>query len=175
MRVLMLIALVSVAAATDLKSRRIPNLLTFPVIVIGLSLWLFDMPWMFLSSLGATLLVLLLGMGLYMLGILGGGDGKLMAAVAAIMGARFLGEALLWTAIFGGIVALGLLAWKRALVPFFGRLFRAGYEFVVWRLPPGEVIEGEGHRIPYAVIVMGGVLLTLIAEWRGFTLLSLGD
>ena len=141
---LMLIALVSVAAATDLKSRRIPNLLTFPVIVIGLSLWLFDKPWMFLSSLGATLLVLLLGMGLYMLGILGGGDGKLMAAVAAVMGARFLGEALLWTAIFGGIVALGLLAWKRALVPFLGRLFRAGYEFVVWRLPPGEVSRGRG-------------------------------
>ena len=172
---LMLIALVSVAAATDLKSRRIPNLLTLPLIVIGLTLWLFDKPWVFFSSLGATVLVLLLGMGLYVLGILGGGDGKLMAAVAALMGARFLGEALLWTAIFGGIVAVGLLAWKRALVPFLSRLFRAGYEFVIWRLPPGEVIEGEGHRIPYAVIVMGGVLLSLFAGWRGFSLLAIGD
>ncbi len=126
----------------------------------------------FFTVLGLVVLLLAIGFGLYAAGILGGGDAKLLAAVAALMGTGFAFEALLWTALFGGAVALAVLFWHKALFPFLGHLLRAGWNFVVWRLSPGDVIVGEGHRIPYAVVVCGGVLLTLIADRAGFSLMA---
>ena len=166
-----MLLVVLVSAVIDARTRRIPNLLTLPAILAGLTLWLLTGPMRaFLAALVSVVLVLALGFCLFAVGILGGGDGKLLAAVAGLMGPHFLGEALLWTALLGGVVAIGLLAWKRALIPFLRRLFQAGYQLVVWHIPAEGVIEGEGHRIPYAIIVAGGVVLALVAQQKGFAL-----
>lgn len=127
---------------------------------------------MFLRVFGLVVLLMAIGFGLYAVGILGGGDAKLLAAIAALTGPGFTFEALMWTALFGGAVALAVLAWHRALVPFLGRLFRAGWDMAVWRLQPAGVIEGEGHRIPYALVILGGVVLALAADHAGLNLLE---
>lgn len=168
-----LLAVVIPAAVIDTRTRRIPNALTLPAILIGLISWpITDSGGVFLRVLGLVVVVLVVGFSLYALGILGGGDAKLLASVAALMGSKFTFEALLWTALFGGAVALGVLAWHRALFPFLRRLFRAGWDMAVWRLQPVEVIEGEGHRIPYALVICGGVVLALIARAKGLSLIE---
>ena len=169
----MLLAVVVPAAVIDYRTRRIPNALTLPAIGAGLLSWpLTDGVGTFFRVLGLVVLLLAVGFGLYAVGILGGGDAKLLAAIAALTGPGFTFEALLWTALFGGAVALGVLAWHRALVPFLGRLFRAGWDLAVWKLQPAGVIEGEGHRIPYAVVVCGGVILAIVASQSGLILLE---
>lgn len=173
MRVVALLAVVIPAAVIDARTRRIPNALTLPAILIGLLSWPFsDGAGAFLEVLGLVVVVLVAGFSLFALGVVGGGDAKLLAAIAALTGSEFTFEALLWTALFGGAVAMGILAWHRALVPFLRRLFRAGWQMAVWRLQPAEVIEGEGHRIPYALVIGGGVVLALIARQNGLSLIE---
>lgn len=148
-----------------MTTRRIPNALTLPLILAGLVLTAAQGWRLFLVSLFGVMAVLAVGFILYAAGLFGGGDVKLVAAIAALRGPAFLAETLGWMAIVGGVVAVGMLAWKRALIPFLRRLARAGYEVVFLGLTPGEpVVEGKGHRIPYAVIIAAGTLAAIVAE-----------
>src|SRR5580692_6643294 len=82
-----LLALLITAAVTDLRARRIPNWLTFSLVIAGLLQSFLAIrtvaPW-------ASALGLLAGFGLtfilFALGALGGGDVKLMAGVGAWIG-----------------------------------------------------------------------------------------
>lgn len=66
-------------------------------------------------SIMAALLVLMLGFAGFALGIVGGGDGKLMAAVALWAGPALLGPQLIATLLAGGVLALIMMlvhSWK---------------------------------------------------------------
>jgi prepilin peptidase CpaA len=79
-----LLALAIIAAATDLKSRRLPNWLTVATAVAGptLGYWAIgnNLPWWSMPVHGA--LALLVCMGLYSMRWIGGGDAKFYAASA---------------------------------------------------------------------------------------------
>lgn len=81
---------------TDLKSRRIYNTLTLPVIVFALlSAWFYSGPGVLLSAvMGAILGIVLFLPGVY-LGKTGAGDLKLSAAFGALLGWKLLLIALL--------------------------------------------------------------------------------
>src|SRR2546430_1589063 len=84
--------LVIVAAIWDIRTRRIPNWLTFPGIVLGIALnsFLYQPvgPWfglvLSLKGLGLAFIVYFV---LYLLHAMGAGDVKLMAAIGAAAGA----------------------------------------------------------------------------------------
>ncbi|MBO0332919.1 prepilin peptidase [Sneathiella sp. CAU 1612] len=109
MPVLMMSAggLVLVAAIWDVFSRRIPNML--PLIIAALYLlqasiagdWS-SLPWHLLCGMG----VLVVGIMIFALGWLGGGDVKLLAALALWAGPDHLVLLLLMTCLAGGILAL---------------------------------------------------------------------
>jgi prepilin peptidase CpaA len=109
MPVLMMSAggLVLVAALWDVFSRRIPNLL--PLIIAALYLvqaaivgdWA-SLPWHLLCGMG----VLVVGIMIFALGWLGGGDVKLLAALALWAGPDHLILLLLMTCLAGGVLAL---------------------------------------------------------------------
>lgn len=109
MPVLMMSAggLVLLAAAWDVFSRRIPNLL--PLIIAALYFvdagfagdWA-EMPWHLLCGMA----VLVVGIFIFSLGWLGGGDVKLLAALAFWAGPDQLMLLLLMTCLAGGILAL---------------------------------------------------------------------
>ncbi|USG61059.1 prepilin peptidase [Sneathiella marina] len=109
MPVLMMSAggLVLLAAIWDLFSRRIPNLL--PLIIAALylmhcvytSAWS-DMPWHLLTGAG----VLVVGIVIFSFGWLGGGDVKLLAALALWAGPDHLILLLLITGVGGGLLAV---------------------------------------------------------------------
>jgi prepilin peptidase CpaA len=110
------IALV-IAAATDLRSRRIDNWLTFGIAALaplfwwasGLSLW----PEVALqvAVAGAAFLALA---GLFALGAMGGGDVKLLTALALWLPWLPFLKLVVAMALIGGVLTLAAAAWHRA-------------------------------------------------------------
>ena len=98
------------AAITDVRSSKIPNLITFPLMLVGLiAHGYFNGLEGFLFSLkgfgiGFSLLFIF-----YMLGGMGAGDVKLMGAVGAIIGPTDVFVAFLTTACLGGLYAISLM------------------------------------------------------------------
>lgn len=119
MRVLMAVTypVLLLAVGYDLRSRRIPNWLTGSAIVGGLLLqcWLRRGSGLVDSLLGLVFGLALL-LPLFALGKFGGGDLKLLAAVGALRGFRFVWRAALLGALSGGALALAILALHRELV-----------------------------------------------------------
>jgi prepilin peptidase CpaA len=100
------LALTISAALLDWRSRRIPNWLTVPGFLSGVTLHVVLNGWhglRFALAGGALALILLLP--LVMLRALGAGDWKLMGAVGA-----FLGWKLFLFVMFGSILASGIMA-----------------------------------------------------------------
>ena len=101
-----LVAAMLVAAAWDLKWRRIPNWLTVPAFVLALALRVPLGTGPLLDGLLAGLIAFALGVVVFALGGLGGGDVKLLTAAGAFLGVDRLWRALLVTALVGGAIAL---------------------------------------------------------------------
>jgi len=97
--------------ATDLRSRNIPNLLTGSALVLGLglNLWFFGPSGLLHSLLGALLTGTIL-FGPFVLGGVGGGDVKMMAAVGALLGPRMALVGLAAGLILGGVFMILHLA-----------------------------------------------------------------
>jgi prepilin peptidase CpaA len=114
--------IISIALFTDLKSRKIPNYLTLGGALIG---FIINGLTAGLSGIQASALGWILGLALllipFFLGGMGAGDVKLMAAIGAWMGTAFVLQAMLWTALVGGVIAgfYLLRQWRWMGVSFF--------------------------------------------------------
>ncbi len=113
-----LAAVLAVAVVSDLRSRRIPSSLTLPACLGFLLLRLFLSGLHGEDGLLSGLAGLGLGLGLmlpaYGLGVMGGGDVKLMAAVGAALGPAGVLWSFLFTSVFGGVYALAVLLFRPA-------------------------------------------------------------
>ena len=105
------IGLFAWAAASDLAARRIPNRLVLCLALLGLA----RLGWLAATGgglaapgldLAAAVLVFGLGAVAFRLGVLGGGDVKLLAAAVLWVGVTTLGPFLLVTALAGAVLAL---------------------------------------------------------------------
>lgn len=127
-----LVLIVSSAIYFDLRTRRIPNFLTFPAILLGLGLHAFYGGWPgFLSSLEGLLLGGGVLLAFYIAGGMGAGDVKLMAGMGALLGVEKAATALVLTALAGGVLALWAVAASHAWKDTYYRmtniiLFRGG-------------------------------------------------
>jgi prepilin peptidase CpaA len=100
------LALTLSAALLDWRSRRIPNWLTVPGLILGVAVNTALTGWHgTLFALGGAGLALLILLPLVLLRALGAGDWKLMGAVGA-----FLGWKLFLFVMFGSILASGVMA-----------------------------------------------------------------
>lgn len=162
----LILALVLVAAtASDLRSRRIPNLLTYPAMLLGLALGAttHGMPGL-LSALAG----LGLGLGLmlvpFLFGVMGAGDVKLMAVVGAFLGAGGVLWAFLFTSLAGGAYALIVLAFSpSALARMLGSLrdtlgvFAATRRFVY---SPADT--GRLPKLAYGAAIAAGTIASVL-------------
>ena len=109
------LAIASVGAVKDFRGHRIPNWLTYSGLLVALLVRLGLGGW---TELRGGLLGMLFAGGifflLFLLGGMGGGDVKLMAAVGAWVGLAHVGILLIMSAIAGGLLAVGyVLVHKR--------------------------------------------------------------
>lgn len=104
------------ATIVDLRSRRIPNLLTAGMAGVGIGLAASGLSGL---TLAASLFGIVLGLALmlpgHLLGATGAGDVKLMAAVGAIVGPAIVVSAFLFSAIAGGVLAIAVAIRRRRL------------------------------------------------------------
>ncbi len=109
--------LLCIAAALDTWKFIIPNAVTVGLIalfVVTALLLPFDIDW--LSHLGAAAAVLAGGAVMFAFNKMGGGDVKLMTAVAFWTGFEYLADLLLYIALAGGALAIGLLVARKLLL-----------------------------------------------------------
>ena len=131
------VLLASVAVWTDLKRREIPHWVPVGLFLLWLAAALLEP-----QALNATLLAglacggggLVLGFALHALGWLGGGDGKLLAALALWLGPEDLGPALLTAGLLG--LLLVLAAWTRRS----GELRQRGIPCALAIAPPAATL-----------------------------------
>jgi prepilin peptidase CpaA len=77
-------------------------------------------------------------------GGIGGGDVKLVAMIGAFLGLYPALEAMLWTFVIGGCVALIVLVWRYGA----WQLVRRGFEFLsyAWRAGPAATLSEEERK-----------------------------
>lgn len=149
------ILLLLTAVISDVRSARIPNALTYGAIIMGIALNTVlggaHGAAMALEGMAAGAGLLLLP---FILGGMGGGDVKLMAAVGAMMGPLFALVTFLVGAIVGGLVAVArLFVVPGERVAAASRL-RSDISLLYLGIMPNPDPERRGF--PYAVCIAAG-------------------
>jgi len=155
---LALLAVIGPACWFDIRERRIPNVVTLAGLAAGLMLRLSTGVGPMLDGLVAAGLALLVGLMPFVLGILGGGDVKLLAAVAAFMGTNRLFGALLVIAAVGGVLGLMEAVRRRALIRTLGSTLTIGKQLALFGRAAPTLESPGAMSIPYGVAIAVGSL-----------------
>ncbi len=153
------------ACLCDLRTRRIPNTLTFGAAGAAVVFHLFT------GGVGGGALAvggwfvgIALMFGLYALGGLGAGDVKLLGALGAWLGPVGAAWVVLYTGISGGVIALVVAAMHGYLTQACRNLWSL---LAYWRLagirPMAELTldTSRGPRLAYATSILAGTVATL--------------
>ena len=164
------LALTISAALLDWRSRRIPNWLTVPGFLSGVTLHVVLNGWQGLRfALAGGALALILLLPLVMLRALGAGDWKLMGAVGA-----FLGWKLFLFVMFGSILASGIMATVQMIrvgrvAETFRNMWTLLKGFFVFGLKKNPQISLDNPRLmklPFGVAVAAATIVCFWAAHR---------
>lgn len=174
--VIFISGVLGVSAIIDLRTRKIPNLITYPTMLIALSHhWFVKGFDGLLFSLGGVIV----GTGLlllpYLMGGMGAGDAKLMGAVGGIAGAKGAVTAFVLTAIVGGVYALILiLVYRQHFRGFLAKQFTTLKTLILTRKYIPDPVEA-GSRNPklcYGLAIAIGTGLYIILDLSGYKIFS---
>lgn len=153
------------AALYDLTTYRIPNGTSVAVVVSfaasaatsGLA------PTEILLHVGAGLTMLSLGVALFALRLIGGGDAKLLASVALWMGFHSLPVFLVVVALLGGVLAAAIVFARRISFP-------PSWHGVPWLAR----LIAPGQGLPYGVAISAGAVIVVLRLGGADPLLHIG-
>lgn len=148
-----------IAGWTDWRSRRIPNWLTVPGLVVGVALSTVLGGWSGLkdSLLGIGLAFALLLPFWLLLKSLGAGDLKFAAALGAYTGPGRLIDILIGSVFVAGVMAMALVIYKRRFLETIKNIGHILVSLVTFRLPGWHVTLEN----PEALTIPKGVALAL--------------
>jgi prepilin peptidase CpaA len=160
---LLIVATLVVCAATDVRTGKIYNAVTYPALALGLAYAI--------SPRGAGLPVALAGLlagglPLYLFfaaGWMGGGDVKLMAAIGAIKGFPFIITAMFYSIFIAGVCAALLLIWRGQARATLGDVTAAARRAVGAAAAP---IEPRGGSFPFGAAMAMGTLIAVVLAAR---------
>ena len=170
-----LMALLVIAAITDVKTGRIPNWLVFGGAAFGLlynSLFpLFPRDIGILVALGGLGVGLVAMLPLYALRAMGAGDVKLMAMVGAFLGTSATVGAVLATLITGGVLAVALTLWSGSVVRMsrnVAMMFRGTMLTIATGVGGLATHDGpSAGKMPYGVAIAVGTIAYLVLTQLG--------
>lgn len=164
-----LIVVLSLCLITDIRQRKIYNIITFPALAAGLilssTLYGFEGLLDSLKGIGLVLVVLIIP---FIMGGMGAGDVKLLMAVGALMGFTFAFEVLLATFLAGGAIAVVLIIKRGMWREVLGRLTANLYLFIAAPVFRRQVSENntfqgqEKYAFPYGIAIFAGTILVLL-------------
>lgn len=146
-----------VAAYIDGKQLRVPNWLTFPLVLTGLAFNAWMGGW---SGLGSGALGMIVGLAclvpLYAVGGMGAGDVKLLAGVGAWLGAAVTFYAFCVSAIVGAAMAIVMVLYRRRATQFYANLLMICTEWMQIRNPK-ELSKLADERKPTMFLLPYGI------------------
>lgn len=152
-----------VAAVIDGWKLKVPNWITFPMILTG---WIYSFASGGWSGLGWSLLATFFGLallyGIYMVGGMGAGDVKLLAGIGAWVHAEHTWNIFAATAIVGGIMALCMVAYTGAWRKHYAQFRMLISEFVEVR-DPEALFQRAAERKPRMFLLPYGIPMTVAA------------
>ena len=170
---LLLIALflAIVAAIVDVRHHRIPNWLTYPGIILGISLRGSLLGWKgFANAVEGCLLAGGIMLIFYLVRAMGAGDVKLMSALGALVGPQHVIVVLLATGICGGLLGLGYAFYRGragSTLRNVGTVLRFHASAGLQAHPDLNLDNPAALRMPYGLaIAMGMLYAFLVAWWR---------
>lgn len=146
------VALVLYGAWSDARSLRIPNgvslalLGVFVPTALVAGLGLEAMAW----HVAAGALVLVVGIALFAFGLFGGGDAKLLAAVALWVGWSDLLPLIFAVALVGGVLSLAVILLRKGL----GR-------WPDWLVKSAEGLFAANKAVPYGIAIAIGAMIVV--------------
>lgn len=160
------------AVVNDLRFQKIPNLLTYPAmaVALGCHVVMNGLDGLLFSAGGLAMGIAVFILP-FLMGGMGAGDAKLMGAAGAVLGARGVFIAFLFTAITGGVYALILLLIKRQhFKGFFTRQAATLKTFIFTKqfiLIPGDEDEKQ-PRLCYGIAIALGTMFSVFLEFSGY-------
>ena len=122
----------------EVRSRRIPNWLTGAGMILGLGA----------AFIGGGILL-----PFCLLGVVGGGDMKLMAATGAIVGYPLVLRVMTDVCLAGGLLAVGIMAWNGILLTTFANAFK-----ILFGMPKASKGLKRPPMVPYGLAIAAGTL-----------------
>lgn len=156
-----------IAGWTDWRSRRIPNWLTVPALILGIAATTLAHGW---TGAKESLLGAGLGLGLLLpfvlLRSLGGGDWKLVGALGAFLGPLRLIVVLVATILVAGAMAVILIIWKKRVGRTLRNLAHLVVSLFTLHLPGPELSldNPDSLKVPFGVAVAVAVVLYTVRQ-----------
>jgi prepilin peptidase CpaA len=158
----MALGVVTWAAWSDWRSRRIPNWLTLPALFFGVALNTILGGWDgALAALAGAGLMLALLLPLVWLRAMGAGDWKLMGALGAFLGAKQIFVVFLGTTLLTGILAVIQMVRADRVKTTLLNVWELIKGFFVYGLVPHPVIRVDNPKqlsLPYGVAAAGAMV-----------------
>jgi len=159
--VLLLAAGLGTSLVTDLRSRLILDVVTLPMLGLGLAIRGALVGWDGPLGLASGLLGAGVGLGAFLVpawrGGIGMGDVKLAGAVGAVLGVERIFAALLWIAVAGGLFAFAVVALRGRV-----RSTLRGIARTILLRPPVQATERI--YLPYGVAIVAGTVASVALE-----------
>lgn len=161
-------ALMLAAAVCDVRTRRIPNVLTILGFAVAIGLRATAGPGAGIDGVVGAILAFVLCLPFFVLGVLGGGDAKLLMALGSFTGPRDLLMAMLVIASLGGILGAMDALRKGILLPV---LYNCVNIIKHWatlgrRGTNRSLATAGALAIPYGVAIAVGSLVWWFAQVR---------
>jgi prepilin peptidase CpaA len=151
------VAIVLAAALHDVAARTVPNWMAGALAVLGLMVQMLSGH--LIAGIIAGLIVFVAAMFCWRRGWMGGGDVKLLGAVAILVPAGHVAQFIVAVTLTGAVIALAYLMARR-IVPAPGprrsvRLIARAARAERWRI-------SRGGPLPYALAIAAGFLIVLL-------------
>ncbi|MEQ1897737.1 MAG: prepilin peptidase [Vicinamibacterales bacterium] len=159
------LAVASAACATDIRNRRIPNILTFGAAAAAVAYGALTGGAGGVATAGAGWLAgTLIFLPFFLLRGMGAGDVKLLAALGAWLGPGAVLVIALYTSIAGGVMALGVALGRGYLRTALANITGLLRFWSVAGLRPAEGLTLEtstSPKLPYAIPLLAGTVASL--------------